>query len=252
MKEIIRAENIIKKYRLGETILEALKGVSLTIYKGEFIVIIGPSGSGKSTLMHILGALDRPTSGRIFIDKKNISALDSWHLSMLRRNKIGFVFQTFNLIPTLTALENVIIPTEPTNKDKIEVTKRAIKLLKDVGLSERLNHKPAELSGGERQRVAIARALINDPEIIFADEPTGNLDSNTGRKIIELLQELNKKEGKTIIIVTHDQSLLEFATREIFIRDGLIIRDIQNGRKTTKEIKQFTAKSINEEGNKNV
>jgi len=244
MKEIIKAENITKTYKLGKTLVEALRGITLSINKGEFIVIVGPSGSGKSTLMHLLGALDTPTTGRILIDNKDISMLDEWHLSMIRRNKIGFIFQSFNLIPTLNALENVLMPVEVTDKDKIKATERAVKLLSDFGLSDRLNHKPSELSGGERQRVAIARALINDPEIIFADEPTGNLDSKTGLKIIELLTELNQKQKKTIVIVTHDQSLLQFASREIFIRDGLIQKDVKNGKKTHKEIESYTSQSI--------
>jgi len=182
-KELIRITNVSKEYHLGETIVKALDGVSLSIYEGEFVVIVGPSGSGKSTLMHILGTLDHPTRGDVFVDNENVKDLDEWELAMLRRNKIGFIFQTFNLIPTLTALENVIIPTEPLpgNKDKYE--DRGIEILTEVGLKNRMLHKPDELSGGQRQRVSIARALINNPQIIFADEPTGNLDSVTGRQI---------------------------------------------------------------------
>ncbi|MFH1256357.1 MAG: ABC transporter ATP-binding protein [Candidatus Diapherotrites archaeon] len=229
---IIRAVNVTKRYKMGKTIVEALRGVSLEIHEGDFVVIVGPSGSGKSTLMHILGALDHPTSGDVFIEGQNITVLDEWSLAMLRRNKIGFIFQTFNLVPTLNALENVVIPTEPTGKDKDMVLERALKLLADVDLTDRIKHKPDELSGGQRQRVSISRALINDPKIIFADEPTGNLDSQTGKKIVALMKKLNEEENKTFVIVTHDESLLEYATDEFRLLDGkLIVKDGKNSRK---------------------
>src|SRR3989344_6510602 len=202
---LIEAANVVKHYRMGEVVVEALRGVSLKIDQGDFAVIVGPSGSGKSTLMHILGALDHPTTGKVYMDGIDISELDDWHLAMIRRNKIGFIFQQFNLIPTLSALENVIIPTEPMDIDKDDAEHRAAKLLADVGLSDRIFHKPNELSGGQRQRVSVARSLINNPEIIFADEPTGNLDSKTGEHIITLMHELNQKHGKTFVIVTHDE-----------------------------------------------
>ena len=223
-KELIRIENVSKEYHLGETVVKALDGVSFSIYEGEFIVIVGPSGSGKSTLMHILGTLDHPTRGDVFVDNENVKDLDEWELAMLRRNKIGFIFQTFNLIPTLNALENVIIPTEPIPGNKEKFEDRGIELLTQVGLKNRMLHKPDELSGGQRQRVSIARALINDPEIIFADEPTGNLDSVTGKQIFDLMRDLNKKEHKTFVIVTHDTSLLNYATRKVYIFDGKITK----------------------------
>ena len=223
-KELIRIENVSKEYHLGETVVKALDGVSLSIYEGEFIVIVGPSGSGKSTLMHILGTLDHPTRGDVFVDNENVKDLNEWELAMLRRNKIGFIFQTFNLIPTLNALENVIIPTEPIPGNKEKFEDRGIEILTQVGLKNRMLHKPDELSGGQRQRVSIARALINDPEIIFADEPTGNLDSVTGKQIFDLMRDLNKKEHKTFVIVTHDTSLLNYATRKVYIFDGKITK----------------------------
>jgi len=223
-KELIRIENVSKEYHLGETVVKALDGVSLSIYEGEFVVIVGPSGSGKSTLMHILGTLDHPTRGDVFIDNENVKDLDEWELAMLRRNKIGFIFQTFNLIPTLNALENVIIPTEPLPGNKEKFEDRGIEILTQVGLKNRMLHKPDELSGGQRQRVSIARSLINDPEIIFADEPTGNLDSVTGKQIFDLMRDLNKKENKTFVIVTHDASLLNYATRKVYILDGKITK----------------------------
>lgn len=225
---IIEAKDIHKIYKLGEIDVPALRGVSLRIERRDFIVIVGPSGSGKSTLMHILGALDHPTKGNVFIDGEDIGILDEWSLAMLRRNKIGFVFQAFNLIPTLTALENVVIPTEPTDKSVEEVHERGVDLLKELGLGHRLNHKPNELSGGERQRVSIARALINDPEIIFADEPTGNLDTVTGDKMIESMKKLNEVEGKTFVIVTHDEGLLGYATKKVFLKDGKLEEKIGN------------------------
>src|SRR3989344_6754546 len=226
---LIEAQDIVKHYVMGEVTVEALRGVSLKIEPRDFVVIVGPSGSGKSTLMHILGALDHPTRGKVLIDDMDISGLDDWHLAMIRRNKIGFIFQQFNLIPTLSALENVVIPTEPMDIDKEEAENRAVKLLWDVGLSDRMFHKPNELSGGQRQRGSIARALINDPEIIFADEPTGNLDSKTGAHIIKIMRELNLKQGKTFVIVTHDESLLGYATKKIFIKDGKI-ENVEKGK----------------------
>lgn len=229
MKEvIIEGQGIKKEYHLGSVIVKALRGVSLKIEEAEFVVIVGPSGSGKSTLMHILGALDMPTAGEVIIDDNYVSQLSEWSLAMLRRKKIGFIFQTFNLIPTLSALENVAIPLEPTNIPKDEALLKAKKLLEEVGLGDRLYHKPNELSGGQRQRVSIARSLINDPKIIFADEPTGNLDSVTGDRIIDLMRKLNKQDKKTFVIVTHDESLLEFATTKYFLKDGLINKTEKN------------------------
>ncbi|MFH1586742.1 MAG: ABC transporter ATP-binding protein [Candidatus Diapherotrites archaeon] len=230
---MIVAENITKEYKMGEVIVSALAGISIKIEEGDFVVIVGPSGSGKSTLMHILGALDHPTSGKIFVDGEDISKMDDWELAMLRRKKIGFIFQNFNLIPTLNALENVVIPTEPLSGDKSDYDKRGIELLKMLGLGDRLLHKPSELSGGQRQRVSIARSLINNPEVIFADEPTGNLDTATGKHIVEIMRKLNREEKKTFVIVTHDQSLLDFANKQVFIRDGKIEKQVKK-----KEIKK--------------
>ncbi len=224
-KEIfVDLQGVHKEYRMGETVVGALNGVSISVRKGDFLVIVGPSGSGKSTLMHIMGTLDHPSSGKVFFHGDDISILDDWHLAMLRREKIGFIFQNFNLIPTLNALENVLAPTEPLPGSKDHLMERGIWLLNKVGLGERLTHRPDELSGGQRQRVSIARALINDPEIIFADEPTGNLDSATGRQVIGLMDRLNREEGKTFVLVTHDPSLLEYATRKVFILDGRITK----------------------------
>lgn len=221
---VLELKDVFKEYRMGENSIFALNGVSIKINKGDFVVIVGPSGSGKSTLMHILGLLDTPTKGKVFVDGQDVSVFDDWHLAMLRRNKIGFIFQSFNLIPTLTSFENVMIPTEPVPGEKEHLEERAIGLLKDVGLGNRLTHKPDELSGGQRQRVSIARAFVNDPEIIFADEPTGNLDSVTGRQVIQLMRDLNMKEGKTFVIVTHDPSLLDYASKKVFILDGKITK----------------------------
>ncbi|PIU21324.1 MAG: hypothetical protein COT15_02995 [Candidatus Diapherotrites archaeon CG08_land_8_20_14_0_20_34_12] len=228
---LIEAIEVKKDYQMEKITVNALRGVSLTINKGDFAMIVGPSGSGKTTLMHILGALDHPSSGKVYIEGKDITTTDDWELTLIRRKKVGFIFQTFNLIPTLTALENVMIPTEPLKIDENEVIKRAKNLLKIVGLEERMFHKPSELSGGQRQRVSVARSLINDPQIIMADEPTGNLDSITGLKIISLLRELNEKEEKTCVMVTHDQNLLKYATKRIYIVDGMIAR-IETGKYT--------------------
>ncbi|MEK6972605.1 MAG: ABC transporter ATP-binding protein [archaeon] len=226
---LIEAIDVKKDYLMEKVTVNALRGVSLTINKGDFAMIVGPSGSGKTTLMHILGALDHPTSGKVLIDGKDITKAEDWQLTLIRRKMVGFIFQTFNLIPTLTALENVMIPTEPMNIDENTLLKRSKYLLKVVGLEERMFHKPSELSGGQRQRVSIARSLINDPQIIMADEPTGNLDSITGLKIISLLRELNEKEGKTCVMVTHDQNLLKYATKRVYIVDGKIAR-IETGK----------------------
>lgn len=227
---IAELKGVRKIYRMGENVVNALNGVSLSIRQGEFVVILGPSGSGKSTLMHILGTLDRSTDGEVFFDGKSTAVLDDWHLANLRRKRIGFIFQSFNLIPTLNALENVIIPTEPMRGGKEHLEARAVELLRKVGLGDRLLHKPDELSGGQRQRVSIARALINDPEIIFADEPTGNLDSVTGKNVVELMYGLNRNDGKTFVIVTHDPSLLDYATKKVFILDGRITKIEESNR----------------------
>ena len=220
---IIKLDNVHKEYRMGDSMVRAVQGINLEIKKGDFIVIIGPSGSGKSTMMNMVGALDLATEGDIFLDGQNIEHLEESELAQIRGKKIGFVFQTFNLIPTLTALENIALPMIFQGIDKYERTARAEKILKNVKLSHRRNHLPNELSGGERQRVAIGRALANDPEVILADEPTGNLDTKTGAEIMKLFKDLNKK-GTTIILVTHDTNLLNHAQKILKITDGKIER----------------------------
>ena len=223
MNEVIRTENLKKTYDLGPVKVEAVRGVSITIKEGELVSIMGPSGSGKSTLMHLLGCLDTPTSGKYFLDGTDVSTLGENALADVRNRKIGFVFQTFNLLPHLTVLENVLLPViynPQGNLKKADV--RAKEMLTQVGLGKRFNHLPAQLSGGERQRVAIVRALINEPVIVLADEPTGNLDTKTGLEIIKILRSLNEERGVTEIIVTHDPSITRFTHRTIHIRDGLI------------------------------
>lgn len=224
MKKIIELKDVKKIYSLDTTKVEALRGVDLSIRNGEFISIMGASGSGKSTLLHLIGVLDRPTEGKIYLDGIDISKLKGDKLARLRGVKIGFVFQFFNLYPTLTAEENVALPMIIHEVDKKERDKRAAELLKKVGLGERLDHYPAQLSGGERQRVAIARALANDPSMILADEPTGNLDSKRGMEIMNLFVELNK-EGKTIVMVTHETNIARYSKRVIHVKDGMILRD---------------------------
>lgn len=223
MPPIIKLEKVWKTYRLGNEEVNALRGMTLKIEKGEFYALQGPSGSGKSTAMHILGALDTPDKGSVQINGKTISLLSENELAQLRGRTIGFVFQQFNLIPTLTALENVMLPMIFQGTPEGERKKRAIELLKEVELLERKDHTPSQLSGGQQQRVAIARALANDPEIILADEPTGNLDSATGEKIFELLKRLHKK-GKTIVLITHDDRLAIKAETIAYIKDGAIMR----------------------------
>ena len=219
---IVELKGVTKVYRLGKVFVPALRGINLDIRKGEFISIMGPSGSGKTTLMNIIGCLDRPTEGKVLIEGKNVAELSDDELARIRREKIGFVFQQFNLIPRLTALENVALPMWFAGINKRERERRAKKLLELVGLGDRIKHKPAELSGGERQRVSIARALANNPEIILADEPTGNLDTKSGKEIMKILKKLNKK-GKTIVLVTHDEIFAKEAERIIRIRDGKLI-----------------------------
>jgi putative ABC transport system ATP-binding protein len=218
---IIKLDNVCKNYEMGEEKVRAVCDASLDIKKGDFVAIVGPSGSGKSTMMNLVGALDLASKGDIFLDGMNIEHLPESDLAQIRGKKIGFVFQTFNLIPTLTALENVMLPMMFQNVNKAEREEKAKKLLEKVKLSHRLNHLPGELSGGERQRVAIARALANDPEVILADEPTGNLDSKTGEEILEMFINLNK-EGKTIIMVTHDKDLAKKARHIVRLKDGRI------------------------------
>jgi len=219
---LLRMQGITKDYRLGKTTVRALRGLDLEIQAGEVVAIMGPSGSGKSTLMHILGALDRPTKGQALIDQRDIGELKERHLVTLRGKRIGFVFQTFNLIQTLSAQRNVELPMIFQGVGVGERHRRASMLLEKVGLGDRVKHRPNELSGGERQRVAIARALANDPEIILADEPTGNLDTGTGNAILALLKDLSVNDGKTVILVTHDPEAAEIANRIVKLRDGCV------------------------------
>jgi putative ABC transport system ATP-binding protein len=221
MDEVIRVENVKKKYLMGDYELDVLKGIDLTVKRGDSLSIMGPSGSGKSTLIQIMGCLDKPTSGKLYIDGIDTSTMNDDKLAEIRGKKIGFVFQFFFLIPTLSAVQNVELPMIFNGFSADERRERAKELLGLVGLGERADHKPSELSGGERQRAAIARALANDPRIIFADEPTGNLDSKSGGEIINLLMKLNKK-GYTIIVVTHDIGIARHAKRIVYIKDGLI------------------------------
>jgi putative ABC transport system ATP-binding protein len=222
-EKLIQLKEVKKSYLMDEVNVQALCGINLEIGNDEFVAIMGPSGSGKSTLLHMIGALDRPSSGKVLINGVDISKLDDSKLARLRGREIGFVFQTFNLYPTLTALENVELPMMIVEKNKKDRKERAMQLLKMVGLEARANHLPSQLSGGERQRVAIARALSNDPNLILADEPTGNLDSKSGDEIMRMFVELNKK-GKTVVVITHDQTIASRAKRIVRIRDGEIVR----------------------------
>lgn len=221
MESLLKLVNVSKTYRPDDHPVYAVKDASLEIKKGEFVAIMGPSGSGKSTLMHIAGCLDVPTSGKVILEGKNISKLSEEELAKIRSEKIGFVFQTFNLIPRTTALDNVALPLIYTGTNLRKRKRLAKQMLKEVDLEERADHFPNQLSGGEQQRVAIARALINQPLIIFADEPTGNLDTKSGKEIMEIFEKLNK-QGKTVIVVTHEAHIAKFAKRTIKIIDGEI------------------------------
>jgi putative ABC transport system ATP-binding protein len=219
---IVRTKNLAKEYTMGGQTLRALDGVQLDIRRGEYISLMGPSGSGKSTLFNMIGGLDKPSEGSVFIDEVDMAQLDASELAYLRCRRIGYIFQTFNLIMVMTALENVTLPMVFAGIPAEEAAEKGIHLLKTVGLGERLHHKPTELSGGQQQRVAIARSFANDPVIILADEPTGNLDLRTGKEIIDLLRVMNKERGVTIISATHDLKMIDVSDRVVWIRDGRI------------------------------
>ncbi len=221
---IVRTKDLIKEYVMGDVVVRALDGVDLEVRRGEYLSIMGPSGSGKSTLFNMVGGLDKPSGGTCFIDEVDMAQLDAFELAWLRCRKIGYIFQTFNLIPVMTAMENVTLPMIFAGMGTDEMLDRGRELLDRVGLGDRWSHKPFELSGGQQQRVAVARALANAPAIILADEPTGNLDLRTGREIIELLKELNDEDGVTIISATHDLKMIEASDRVVHIRDGKVER----------------------------
>lgn len=229
-RTIIKLENVWKTYKMGEVKVNALRGINLTVKNGEFLAIMGPSGSGKSTAVNMIGSLDIPSKGKIFLEGHDISKLPESKLAQLRGKKIGFIFQQFNLINTLSALENVALPMVFQGIEKEKRVQRAKYILEMVGLGDRMNHKPTELSGGQQQRVAIARSLSNDPEVILADEPTGNLDSATGETIMSFLEKLNRKEGKTIIVVTHDTYVANHADRIEYLKDGMIVKSLKNSK----------------------
>jgi len=222
-RPLIKLENVWKIYQLGKVELEILKGINLEIALGNFVVILGPSGSGKSTLLHIIGLLDTPTKGKVFLEDQDTSRFSEDELAQIRGKKIGFVFQQFNLLANLTTLENVMIPMVFQGVPENERKEKAEFLLSSVGLKERILHRPFELSGGEQQRIAIARALSNNPEVIIADEPTGNLDSTTGQKIMETLINLHEKEQKTVIVVTHDPAIADYSEQIVNIKDGQLV-----------------------------
>lgn len=232
---LITFRNVWKTYQMGEVQVNALKDVNVKFKKGEFAAIIGPSGSGKSTMMNLVGCLDTPTKGEIFLKGRNIARLEESDLAALRGKTIGFVFQQYNLIPGMTALENVLLPLEIQEIDDRMSEKRAKKLLTLLGLSDKIQYKPSQLSGGQQQRVSIARALACNPEVILADEPTGALDSVTGKELLAILYRLWKEEGKTIVMVTHDLHLARYASRHIELKDGRIIRDDVNEEKLDPE-----------------
>jgi len=220
----VETEDLAKYYQMGEITVKALDGISMRVRRGEYLSIMGPSGSGKTTLFNMIGGLDRPTRGKIYIDEVDISKLDAYELAWLRCRKIGYIFQTFNLIPVLTAHENVSLPMIFAGVPREERIRKATEILSRVGLGERLHHKPAELSGGQQQRVAIARSLANDPVIVLADEPTGNLDLHTGLDVITLLRQMNQEKGVTIVTATHDLKMIDVSDRIFWIRDGKVDR----------------------------
>lgn len=220
-KPVISLENVEKVYQMDEVEVHALRGINLSIHEGEFVSIMGPSGSGKSTILHIIGCLDNPSSGKVFLRGEDVSQLGSSKLARIRGREIGFVFQFFNLYPTLNTIENVELPMMILDVDKKVRRKKAKELLESVGMGDRIHHLPSQLSGGQRQRMAIARALANDPSVLLADEPTGNLDSKSGEELLSVFKRLNK-EGRTVVVVTHDQSIAESAEKIVKMKDGLV------------------------------
>lgn len=225
-RPVFETRDLRKSFRLGETFIEALRGVDLTIQAGQLVAITGPSGSGKSTLLHLLGCLDQPDEGKVLLDGKDVSALGEGARTLLRRHQLGFVFQNFNLVPVLTALENVEYPLWIGGIARRESRERATEVLQRVGLSDRLGHRPDQLSGGQRQRVALARALVHRPRAVLADEPTGNLDSVTGEHIMDLFVELAQSDGLTFVVATHDHRVFERAPRRLELEDGRILQEI--------------------------
>jgi putative ABC transport system ATP-binding protein len=222
MDVVVRTAGLTRRYKMGDAFVDALRGVDLTVGRGEFVALVGPSGSGKSTVLNLIGGLDRPTSGQVWIDGVELSATDERALTRHRREHVGFVFQTFNLLPRLTAEENVALPLMFSGVPNRGRLARARALLERVGLAERLNHRPSQLSGGEQQRVAIARGLVGQPALLLADEPTGNLDTTTGGEIMALLKELNQESDLTLLVVTHDPEVAAFADRVVKLRDGRV------------------------------
>jgi putative ABC transport system ATP-binding protein len=227
---LLEAKGLKKTYRMGKVLVPALQGITFDVAEAEFVAVFGPSGSGKSTLLHVLGGLDRPDEGEVSVDGISFSTLNDNALAEVRLRKIGFVFQFFNLLPRLTALRNVELPLTLADLPEKESIKKAEETLKLVGLEDRMNHRPSEMSGGEQQRIAIARALINDPKIVLADEPTGNLDTTTGGEIVQLMKRLNKEKGQTFVVVTHDPAIAETADQIIYLRDGMI-QKVNKGRR---------------------
>jgi len=221
---IVRAKGIVKTFQRGQESIHALRNIDFSVFRGEYVAIMGPSGSGKTTLFNMIGGLDRPDAGRVYIDEVDIAALDTNELAWLRCHKIGYIFQTFNLIKVASALDNVMMPMLFAGITQSDAQDKAALLLNKVGLGDRMLHKPVQMSGGQQQRVAVARALANDPSIVLADEPTGNLDANTGQQIIELLKELNASEGVTVVTATHDYKMLALSDRIAWIRDGQVER----------------------------
>ena len=223
-KKIIETVDLWKEYTLGDQVIPVLRGINLVVEEGEFVAIMGPSGAGKSTLMHILGCLDVPTRGKYVLDGEDVSLMNDTHLSQVRNRKLGFVFQAFHLVHWATALENVMLPFLYSDRPPWDAKQRAVDALTRMGMGDRLGHKPSELSGGQQQRVAIARAIVNNPSLLLADEPTGNLDSASSREVMEIFQEMNR-EGRTIVLITHDQEVAAYASHRIILRDGRILEE---------------------------